>query len=161
METTREKIRTLAGGIVRINKSGVKLPFKVNYAVQRTLEAIKPEAVAIDAAIKVTTDDLGEKMKAIQKTYADKTKNEKGEEIPVVKDGQFVVKERESELSAALEALVVEKAAKEKEMEAFLKETVNVPDFFMFDITKEDKAKMEELGGDLAVLLPLIKSVAE
>jgi CRISPR/Cas system CSM-associated protein Csm2 small subunit len=158
MKMKRENIRALAVGIENINRSSAKLPFKVNYAIQRTLESIKPESSAIEKSIKSINEEIQDEIREIQKAYADTTTNDKGQEIPLVKDDKFVCIKRESEMTLALRLVVEKKRSKEREVELWLEEEVDV-ELHRFSITKEQHQKMEELGGLLHVLLPLITNI--
>jgi hypothetical protein len=156
----REQVRRLALGIDRINKSGINLPFRINYAIQKTRESIRSEVEAMEKTINTLNNELQAKVQSIHKEYADKVCDDKKNEIPLVKDNNFVCTLRESERNIALDAVMKERDTENKKIENWLNEDIEVP-LHQFTVSKEDFPKLDNLGGNLESIMVLIKDVVE
>lgn len=156
MKMKRERIQALAYGIKKYNDSNVKLPFKANYAIQRTMEAIRAEVVAMEKSIKDIDESLAAEVRCLREKFADKVSTDNGE-ISLVREGKIVCSKRESELAFALKTVEELQKTRSVEVDAFLAEEIEVGLHTFPMPTKEDEIKkFDELGGILAGLMPLI-----
>ena len=134
----------------------VAMPWKINYAMQRTLAKLEPEHRAITKTIDAASMAINDRMANVRKEYADQVKDKDGNDIPLVKEGKYITTIRESELSAKLSDLSKELTLENEKISEFLEEEIDV-EIYKFSVSEEDEKKLENLSGSmLQGLLPLI-----
>jgi hypothetical protein len=160
MKLKKTEIVKIVNAIEKMNEASEKnplgLPFKINYAIQRTLAKLAPEKKALDRVFDDIHRDILKKKGDIYKYFADRTKDEKGTEIPLVEKGLYVNTRRQSEQVVALDLIMEEGNAEIIKQNKTMEDEIEV-EVFTFAITKEDEARLEKLDGVLYGLLPLIK----